>query len=179
MVAAPPLPKQSAVAVFTNSPFHGARPALPVIVGPPTTSKEKQRKRPPRPDEKIWRTKEMNKGKLHSRAALARPPLRLYPPPCPLGGPVPLLYTRLLLSAQHRPRCPHVPQESDRWGTRPLPLARLPHILPQPSPLLRPRRAPREQMVPRLRLSTHAPPTIGRVCLSETQSMRPRRCMPR
>ena len=36
MAAAPPLPKQSVVAVLHITFFPGTRPALPVIVGPPT-----------------------------------------------------------------------------------------------------------------------------------------------
>ena len=40
MAAAPPLPKQVGGGCFTYNRFHGTRPALPVIVGPPTTGKE-------------------------------------------------------------------------------------------------------------------------------------------
>ena len=45
MAAAEPLPK-TAVVAFTYNRFPGDRPALPVIVVPPTTSKERQKKRP-------------------------------------------------------------------------------------------------------------------------------------
>ena len=60
-----------------------------------------------------------------------------------------------------------------------LPPAHPPHVFPQSAPLLRPRRAPREQVMPRLLLSTHTPPTLGRVCLSEPPAVCPCRRMPR
>ena len=62
MAAAPPLPKQSVVAVYIYR-FPGTRPVLPIIVWPPTNSKEREKKRPLTPKKKKYVcTKEMTKN---------------------------------------------------------------------------------------------------------------------
>ena len=76
--------------------FPCPRPALPVIVGPPTTNKERQRKLP-LPQEKCRtkrKTKEKREYKVHSREALALPPLPRCSPPYPPEGLFPLLCIR-------------------------------------------------------------------------------------
>ena len=60
-----------------------------------------------------------------------------------------------------------------------LPLARLPYVPPQPPPLFCPRRAPREEVMSRLRFSTHTPPALVGACLSKPSPVCPRGRVPR
>ena len=93
---------------FTYNLFHGTRPALPVIVGPPTTSKERQKKSHPRKGKQEKPRPILSPNMLHdwpgahSSSPMASPaPTRASPPPpsppvlssglevCLLGAPHP------------------------------------------------------------------------------------------
>ena len=124
--------EQPAVAVYIYNRFLGTRPALPVIVGPPTARRKDKGK---------------DKGNLHSRPRKkdGNAPRKKKKERYILGRAwAPLLSIRVLprrdsphsyapdprspQELQHRPRGPDVPQESDRRGVRVLPLTRLPQV---------------------------------------------------
>lgn len=147
--------------------------------------KNKRKKTTPR-RKKISHQKEKrnNKGKtkeIHSREGPAPPPLRPHPPLCPLGAPSPLLCNRpsWFSGTPAPPPLPLRPQESDRQRARPLPTARLRHVLPQPPLLFGPRPAPGEEVMPGLWLAACALPALVRVRPAEPPAVGARRCVPR